>query len=94
MWKLTWRHVVLGENIKNKDGTGLAKDFGVGRTTAFKWIHFILDHLPTVHRPPWAQPDMDWMYARGGPWMTERSEILVARAIERGLLTPESSEAP
>ena len=66
MWKLTWRHVVLGENVRNKDGTGLAKEFGVGRSIAFKWVRFILDHLPTVHRPPWAQSDMDWLYERGG----------------------------
>lgn len=94
MWKLTWRHVVLGENIRNKNGTGLAKDYGLGKTFAFSWVHFILDHLPTVHRPPWAESDMDWLYGRGGAWLTKRCEILSARAIEMGLLTPVDSKSP
>ena len=89
MWKLTWRHLVSGENIKNKDGTGLATDFNVSEPTAYRRIHFILENLPTVHRPSWAQPDMNWIYARGGKWLTERSEILMARARERGMLPEE-----
>ena len=96
MWKLTWRYVVLGEEIIMKqaikkdgaDWSGLANEFGVSEATAYRRIHFILDRLPTVQRPSWAQSEMDWLYARGGPWVTERSEILAAWE----LLTPGNKE--
>ena len=72
MWELTWRHVVLDEVIIRTDGSGLAKEFKIGRATAYTWIHFVLDRLP---------PD-----GIAEKWMGKRAEILRKYAKTKGLL--------